>query len=339
VPDGAAAIDHIEAEQFSPLGSAPLVTIDLADTNSVTITARLAERTQAIIVGIDRFGELPPCGTQLFDCLLTTAPNPPKPWVHVPDIGHWVDAVSERIAKTPIAAAIGTSVLRIGESASTSDALKIESTAYSALLGGDEFRRWRASCQTVLKCMDEAGPPVVFERTGDHITLTLARPRSHNPMTADMRDALWDALAAVLDDPSMPTVLLRGAGACFSTGGHLPEFGSATDLAKAHMVRTARSCAALLYELGERAEVELHGVCVGSGIEVPAAAAHRRAVAGASFQLPELAMGLMPGAGGTVTVARAIGRHRTAAMVLSGRRISARTALDWGLIHAIEARR
>jgi Enoyl-CoA hydratase/isomerase len=338
VPDGVAAIDHIEAERFSPLGSVPLVTIDLADNNSVIIAASLAERTQAIIVGIDYLGERPPCGAQFFDCLLTAAPNPPKPWVHVPDTVRWVEAVSERVAKTPIAAAIGTSVLRIGESASTCDALKIESTAYSALLGGDEFRRWRASWQMVPKCDEEAGPPVVFERTGDRITLTLARPRSHNPMTADMRDALWEALAAVLDDPSMPTVLLRGAGACFSTGGHLPEFGSAVDLAKAHVVRTARSCVALLYELGERAAVELHGVCVGSGIEVPAAATHRRAIAGASFQLPELAMGLLPGAGGTVTIARAIGRHRTAAMFLSGRRLSAQTALDWGLIHAIEAR-
>jgi len=313
--------------------------IDLADADAGTTSARLAERTQAVIVGIDRFGVLPPCGTQLFDCLLTTAPNPPKPWVHVPDIGRWVDSVSERIAKTPIAAAICMSVLRIGETASTSDALKIESTAYSALLGGDEFRRWHARCKTVPQCMEEDGPPVIFERTDDHITLTLARPGSNNPMTADMRDALWEALAAVLDDPLQPTVLLRGAGACFSTGGHLPEFGSAVDLAKAHVVRTARSCAALLYELGERAEVELHGVCVGSGIEVPTAAARRRAIVGASFQLPELGMGLMPGAGGTVTIARAIGRHRTAAMVLSGRRISAQIALDWGLVHTIEARR
>jgi enoyl-CoA hydratase/carnithine racemase len=290
-------------------------------------------------VGIDRFGELPPCDIQLFDCLLTTALSPPKSWVQVPDIGRWIDAVSKRIAQAPIAAAIGTSVLRVGEFANASDALKIESTAYSALLGGDEFRRWRAGCRTVQQCMAEDGPPVIFERTGDHVTLTLSRPRSHNPMTAEMRDALWEALAAVLDDPSQPTVLLRGAGACFSTGGHLPEFGSAVDLAKAHLVRTARSCAALLYELGERAEVELHGACVGSGIEVPAAAARRRAIAGASFHLPELAMGLMPGAGGTVTIARAIGRHRTAAMFLSGRRLPARTALHWGLIHAIEPRR
>jgi hypothetical protein len=333
------AIDHIVAERFSPLGSAALVMIDLADTAAGTTAASLAKRTQAIIIGVDRFSTLPACDARNFDCVLTTAPNPPGPWVHVPDIDRWVDAVAARVGKAPIAAAICMSVLRIGESASAGDALKIESTAYSTLLGGEEFRRWRTGCIAVPKWLEGAGPPVVFERTGDDVTLTLARPQNRNAMTAEMRDALWEALAAVLDDPSQPSVLLRGAGACFSTGGHLPEFGSAADLAQAHVVRTARSCAALLYELGERAEVEFHGVCVGSGIEVPAAAARRRAISGASFQLPELGMGLMPGAGGTVTVARAIGRHRTAAMVLSGRRISARIALDWGLIHAIGARR
>ena len=51
--------------------------------------------------------------------------------------------------------------------------------------------------------------------------------------------------------------------------------------------------------------------------------------------MPELSMGLIPGAGGCVSVPRRIGRCRTAALVLSGRRINARTALDWGLIDAI----
>ena len=70
-------------------------------------------------------------------------------------------------------------------------------------------------------------------------------------------------------------------------------------------------------------------------VAVPAAAARRLATQDAWFQLPELRMGLMPGAGGTASVARAIGRHRTAWMLLSGKRIDARLALAWGLIHGI----
>jgi enoyl-CoA hydratase/carnithine racemase len=53
------------------------------------------------------------------------------------------------------------------------------------------------------------------------------------------------------------------------------------------------------------------------------------------FQLPELRFGLIPGAGGCVSIPRRIGRHRTAYLVLSGHRIGAAKALDWGLIDAL----
>jgi enoyl-CoA hydratase/carnithine racemase len=56
----------------------------------------------------------------------------------------------------------------------------------------------------------------------------------------------------------------------------------------------------------------------------------------AFFELPELAMGLVPGAGGTASLPRRIGRQRTAWLALSGERIDARTALRWGLVDAIE---
>ncbi|CNJ87542.1 enoyl-CoA hydratase%2C EchA8_4 [Mycobacterium tuberculosis] len=55
------------------------------------------------------------------------------------------------------------------------------------------------------------------------------------------------------------------------------------------------------------------------------------------FGLPELSLGLIPGAGGTVSVTRRIGRWRTAYLVLSGRLIDAATALDWGLVDAVSA--
>jgi enoyl-CoA hydratase/carnithine racemase len=87
--------------------------------------------------------------------------------------------------------------------------------------------------------------------------------------------------------------------------------------------------------LGDRIDVDLHGACIGSGLEIAAAAQRRIARDNAFFQLPELKMGLIPGAGGTVTVTRAIGRHRACAMMLSCARIRAETALGWGLVDAI----
>jgi enoyl-CoA hydratase/carnithine racemase len=81
--------------------------------------------------------------------------------------------------------------------------------------------------------------------------------------------------------------------------------------------------------------VEVHGACVGAGVELPAIAAPLRAREDARVLQPELSMGLVPGAGGTVSLPRRIGRQRTGWLALSGARIDARTALRWGLVDAI----
>jgi enoyl-CoA hydratase/carnithine racemase len=78
--------------------------------------------------------------------------------------------------------------------------------------------------------------------------------------------------------------------------------------------------------------VELHGACFGSGIELPAFAGRVIAAPDTSIALPELGLGLVPGAGGTVSLPCRIGRHRTAWLALSGRAIDASTALAWGLV-------
>jgi enoyl-CoA hydratase/carnithine racemase len=79
----------------------------------------------------------------------------------------------------------------------------------------------------------------------------------------------------------------------------------------------------------------VHGACIGAGVELPAFAHRVTAAANSHFQLPELKMGLLPGAGGCVSLSRRIGRHRTALLCLTGRRINAATALAWGLVDDI----
>jgi enoyl-CoA hydratase/carnithine racemase len=89
--------------------------------------------------------------------------------------------------------------------------------------------------------------------------------------------------------------------------------------------------------MGARCRARVHGQVLGSGLEMAAfcgwVEAHHDSVLG----LPELSLGLIPGAGGTVSVTRRIGRWRTAYLVLSGRTIDAATALRWGLVDAVDA--
>jgi len=79
----------------------------------------------------------------------------------------------------------------------------------------------------------------------------------------------------------------------------------------------------------------VHGQVLGSGLEMAAFCGHVTCRAGARLGLPELALGLIPGAGGTVSITRRIGRWRTAYLVLSGVFVDPATALDWGLVDAL----
>jgi enoyl-CoA hydratase len=174
-----------------------------------------------------------------------------------------------------------------------------------------------------------------MQRSGDRLHLALNRPARRNAFSAAMRDALVEGLLLAEQDASIAEVILSGVGPAFCSGGDLDEFGSRPDPATAHAVRSSRSASALMARCAKRVRAELHGACVGAGIELPAFASRVVAKEGAFFQLPELALGLVPGAGGTVSLPRRIGRERTAWLALSGERIDAATARRWGLIDEI----
>jgi enoyl-CoA hydratase/carnithine racemase len=158
----------------------------------------------------------------------------------------------------------------------------------------------------------------------------------HNAFNAAMRDALVDVLRAVIELEDGPDVVLRGNGASFSSGGDLAEFGTTPDPVLAHDIRTTRHPGLLLHELGARATARVHGSCIGAGVELPAFCARVEASTDATFRLPELAMGLIPGAGGTASVTRRIGRQATAELAITGATLDAPEALRLGLIDAID---
>jgi enoyl-CoA hydratase/carnithine racemase len=211
-------------------------------------------------------------------------------------------------------------------------AVAAESSVYSALQGGSVFRRWLAARGEPRD--PGPGERVRVCRDGDELRITLYRPGRRNAVDAAMRDALRDALEIAPWDPAL-RVTLDGAGPGYCAGGDLDEFGSAPDPATAHLLRVATSVGLVVHELRDRVTVRVHGDCIGAGIEVPAFAGRVVAAPGSRFRLPEVAMGLVPGAGGTVSLPRRIGRSRTAWLALTGEPVDAGTALDWGLVDAI----
>ncbi len=215
------------------------------------------------------------------------------------------------------------------------DGLVAESAVYSTLQSGPEFAAWREG-HPVRSRPAVDRPAVLVAREGDRLEVVLDRPEVRNALSTRMRDELYDAFTLCLHDPSIRSVHLRGNGPDFCTGGDLDEFGSRPDPATAHLVRLTRSVGRVMAQVADRTSVHLHGACLGSGIELPAFAGRVVADAGTTIGLPEVSLGLIPGAGGTVSLPARIGRHRTAWLALTGERIDADTALAWGLVDELE---
>ena len=247
-----------------------------------------------------------------------------------------VDAagIAAGIADTPRAALACCQVLRHGEGLDTAAGLLLESTAYGTLQAGAEFARWLEGRGRRVRPV-EAEPPVLVDADDDTVRLTLNRPRLRNAFSAAMRDALVEALRPLAVPGDSRQVLLSGNGSAFCCGGDPAEFGTVADPVAAHLIRSSANAAPWLDRLADRLTVRVHGPAVGAGVELAAFAGRLEATDSATFSLPEVSMGLMPGAGGTVSVPRRIGRQQAARMCLTGTTIDAATALDWGLVDAI----
>ncbi|HEX4819197.1 MAG TPA: enoyl-CoA hydratase/isomerase family protein [Acidimicrobiales bacterium] len=213
-------------------------------------------------------------------------------------------------------------------------ALIVESATYSVLQAGPEHQAWLAA--RTRRPVDDEEDVVVMAREGSIVRLTLNRPHRRNAFNAVMREELLDGLEVAAIDSSVDQVVIDANGPNFCSGGDLDEFGTLADPASAHLLRVERSVARAIHRLRERVTVHVHGACVGAGVELPAFASHVVAAPDTTFSLPEVAMGLVPGAGGTVSIPRRIGRERFMTMASTGDAIDASTALDWGLIDSIE---
>ena len=278
-----------------------------------------------------------------------------------PNAGHWLDAATftltedpvtdrrvvtvdsvdvavadlvERIGGRPQAATVCADVLRAFDpGAPTLTGLITESLAYSTLQSGPEFARWLTERGPTH--VRETADPVLVDRDGDTVRIRFNRPHRHNAFSTAARAALLDALRVVLLDTDVAAMTFSGVGPSFCSGGDLAEFGTLADPATGHLARTRHSPAlaldAVTARLGRAAVARVHGKVLGSGLEMAAFCGSVVCDPDTVLGLPELGLGLLPGAGGTVSITRRIGRWRTAYLVLSGAMIDADTAWAWGL--------
>ena len=243
--------------------------------------------------------------------------------------------ITEKVSRNPKASAITVQVLRASMRLSSPQALSVESMGYATLQAGEEYSHWLKHRPQVptRKGMDV---PVLMSREGACVSISLNSPQNNNALSVAMRDALSESFKTVAMDSSIHSVMVTGAGANFCAGGDLSEFKKVEDVSTAHQIRMLRMPARYMIGSEHKYTFRLHGACIGAGIELASFAKHVTARADAYFRLPEVSMGLLPGAGGCVSIPRRIGRRQAARIIISGQDISADEALSIGLIDGID---
>ncbi len=180
---------------------------------------------------------------------------------------------------------------------------------------------------------------VLYEKEGRIAVMTLNRPEALNALSGQLSKELHDAMVDFRDDPELWVAILTGSGdRAFSAGADIKGFQPATD----DDVKAAKAGAS---GPPVRADTILkpfiaaiHGYALGGGLELAMTCDIRIAADNAQMGQPEINIGFMPGAGGTIRLPRFIPRAIAAEMLLTGSRIDAEDALRCGLISRVVPR-
>jgi len=168
---------------------------------------------------------------------------------------------------------------------------------------------------------------VRLERDGDIAVIVIDNPPI-NAASAAVREGLMGAITAVKSDDSVRAAVLIGAGNTFIAGSDLREFGQ--PLAEPQLPAVIRA----IEECGKPVVAALRGAALGGGFELALGCDARIAAPGTVVGLPEVTLGIIPGAGGTQRLPRIVGIARAIAMVCSGERVASVPALAAGLVDA-----
>jgi enoyl-CoA hydratase/carnithine racemase len=180
---------------------------------------------------------------------------------------------------------------------------------------------------------------LIYEKHDGVGHITLNRPKALNAYNIQMRDDLWQVLAAVRDDPDVRVVIVKGSGdRAFCAGADLTEFLTAPSPIIARRVRWERDVWGLFLSINKPFIVALHGYVLGDGVEIALCCDIRVASEDAQFGTPEMGLGIITAAGGSQTLPRVIGRAHALDMLLTGRWVRAEEARRMKLVNRVVSR-
>ena len=150
-----------------------------------------------------------------------------------------------------------------------------------------------------------------------------------NALSATVRKAICDGFERFAQDESVSAIVLACAGRTFFAGADISEFGKPPQRPTLHDVLNTIEAST------KPVVAAIHGTALGGGLELALVCHYRVATASARLGLPEVKLGILPGAGGTQRLTRLVGAERTLDLITSGRHASASEMLDWGVVDAL----
>jgi enoyl-CoA hydratase len=180
---------------------------------------------------------------------------------------------------------------------------------------------------------------IIYEKNNSIAYITLNRPQVLNAYNIQMRDELFQVLGAIKTDPEVRVGIIKGAGdRAFCAGADLSEFLTAPPPVFARQARFARDIWGLFLSVPQPIIAAVHGYVLGSGVEIALFSDIRIAAEETQFSVPEMGLGIIPAAGASQTLPRAINISPAMDVLLSGRWIKAREALRLNLVNKVVPR-
>jgi len=152
-----------------------------------------------------------------------------------------------------------------------------------------------------------------------------------NGLGLALRTALAGAFQAAADDPDVAAIVLTGAGRMFSAGADITEFGTPKSMTPPSLPEIIN----MIEQAKKPVVAAIHGNALGGGLELALGCAYRVAVPSTNMGLPEVSLGIIPGAGGTQRLPRVIGVAAALDMIVTGKPIKAEKAHALGLVDGL----
>ena len=174
---------------------------------------------------------------------------------------------------------------------------------------------------------------ILREDRGAVAVFTLNRPQALNALSSTIIVDLLEKLESADREPGVRALVLTGGTKVFAAGADIKEMAdlSAAEMNKRDILKPWDR----FMRLSKPLIAAVNGFALGGGCELAMACDLIVAGEEAQFGQPEILIGVMPGAGGTQRLARLIGKSRALELLWTGKRLDARTALDWGLVHSV----